>query len=177
MSDYISNTGANSGEVAAMTVIPTGQRSFEHAARSAPARTPHGNRIRTRRPAHARPAAGVVPYRGTGVVMSRAPHRRRTVSAAVTAALAGLTALITVWLGAIAQSGGVTRTPAVPEQLAVVQVQPGENLQHLAARVAPDAPVGRVVARIRELNHLDSAALDAGQSLIAPVGPSVDNGH
>jgi predicted Zn-dependent protease len=52
----------------------------------------------------------------------------------------------------------------------VVQVQPGENLQRLAARVAPDAPVAGVVERIRELNDLDSAALDAGQTLIAPVG-------
>ena len=31
---------------------------------------------------------------------------------------------------------------AVPEQLAVVQVQAGETLQQLAARVAPDAPAG-----------------------------------
>jgi hypothetical protein len=93
------------------------------------------------------------------------------VSIAVTAALAALAALITVWLGSIAQSGGVTGTPpAVPEQLAVVQVQPGESLHHVAARVAPGAPVGNVVARIRELNHLDSAALDAGQTLIAPLG-------
>jgi len=64
---------------------------------------------------------------------------------------------------------------AVPDQLAVVRVQTGENLQHLAARVAPDAPLARVVARIRELNNLDSAALDAGQTLIAPVGPGADH--
>jgi len=29
--------------------------------------------------------------------------------------------------------------------------------------------VGRVVERIRELNQLDSVALDAGQTLIAPI--------
>jgi LysM repeat protein len=52
----------------------------------------------------------------------------------------------------------------------VVQVQTGETLQHLARRVAPDAPVGQVVDRIRELNQLDSAAVNAGQTLIAPVG-------
>jgi hypothetical protein len=40
----------------------------------------------------------------------------------------------------------------------------------VARRVAPDAPVTRVVERIRELNQLDSAAVDAGQTLIAPVG-------
>jgi hypothetical protein len=58
----------------------------------------------------------------------------------------------------------------VPDRLAVVQVQMGETLQHVAHRVAPDAPVGQVVERIRELNQLDSVALDAGQTLIAPIG-------
>jgi predicted Zn-dependent protease len=54
--------------------------------------------------------------------------------------------------------------------LAVVQVQGGEKLQHLAGRVAPDSPVADVVDRIRDLNNLDSAAVDAGQTLIAPIG-------
>ena len=45
----------------------------------------------------------------------------------------------------------------------------GENLQQVAHRVAPDAPVAQVVDRIRELNQLDSVAVDAGQTLIAPV--------
>jgi LysM domain len=150
--------------------------------RPVPGRTPHRGNVR--RPAPVRPAAGAVRYRGSGVPMSRARlgapsacgRARRRVSVAVTAALAGLAALITVWLGAIAHSGGVSGTPAaIPEQLAVVQVQAGESLQHLAARVAPGAPVAQVVARIRELNKLESAALDAGQTLIAPVGSSADH--
>jgi hypothetical protein len=49
-------------------------------------------------------------------------------------------------------------------------VQTGENMQQVAHRVAPHAPVGQVIDRIRELNKLDSVALDAGQTLIAPVG-------
>jgi hypothetical protein len=36
--------------------------------------------------------------------------------------------------------------------------------------VAPDAPVGEVAQRIRELNDLQSPTLTAGQTLIAPVG-------
>ena len=52
----------------------------------------------------------------------------------------------------------------------MVQVQAGETLQQLAGRVAPDAPATQVMQRIRELNKLDSAALDAGQTLIAPLG-------
>ena len=109
-------------------------------------------------------------YRGTGVTVSRAPHRRRPVSVAVTIALAVAAALITLWLGAFGQAGGIGgRTPVQPERLAVVQVQTGENLQRLATRVAPGEPVGQVVERIRELNKLPSSALDAGQTLIAPV--------
>jgi hypothetical protein len=151
-----SNTGAKEG--AHMTIIDTWEQPV-------PART------RPRRPAAVRPARGAVAHRGTGVRMSRAPHRSRPVSATMTIVLAGLAALITVWLIALAQARSADMAPtSVPEQLAVVQVQPGENLRRLASRVAPDAPVAGVVERIRELNELDSAALDAGQTLIAPVG-------
>ena len=153
-----------------MTLIEPGQRSLRPVIRPAPGRVPQGRVIYRRCPGPVRPAPGTVRYRGTGVAMSGAPHRRRPVSAAVTVAVAGMAALITVWLGAIAESGGVSGSPAaVPEQLSVVRVQPGESLQHLAARVAPDVPVGQVVARIRELNHLESAVVDTGQTLIVPV--------
>ena len=85
--------------------------------------------------------------------------------------LALVAAGITVWLGLVAQFGGVVgSTPAaVPDRLAVVQVQGGETLHQVAQRVAPDAPVATVVDRIRELNQLESAAVDAGQTLIAPI--------
>ena len=126
---------------------------------------------RADRPYPARPAIAPIRYSGTGVAFSRVPHARRPVSTAVTIALAGIAALITLWLGLV---GHVSGTPAaaeqLPEQLAVVQVQAGESLQQLAGRVAPDAPAGQVMARIRDLNKLDSAALDAGQTLIAPIG-------
>jgi LysM repeat protein len=110
-------------------------------------------------------------YRGTGVLVSRASHRRRPITPVTTVVLALLAAGITVWLGLVVQFGGVVGTSApVPAKLAVVQVQAGETLQQVAHRVSPDAPVGQVVERIRELNQLDSVALDAGQTLIAPVG-------
>jgi LysM domain-containing protein len=121
-----------------------------------------------------RPGGAPMRYRGPGVVMSRASHRRRPITPATTVGLALLAALITVWLGVVAQFGGIvgvsgSSTP-VPDTLAVVQVQAGETLQQIAHRVAPDAPVASVVERIRELNELESASLDAGQTLIAPVG-------
>ncbi|OBJ71387.1 LysM peptidoglycan-binding domain-containing protein, partial [Mycobacterium sp. 1274756.6] len=99
------------------------------------------------------------------------PHRRRPVTPATTVVLALLAALITVWLGIVAQFGAAVAAQAetVPAELAVVRVQTGETLEHLAARVAPGAPTSRVAATIRELNGLDSAVLEAGQTLIAPV--------
>lgn len=124
------------------------------------------------RPAGARPAIAPLPYRGHRIALSTAVHRRRTVSTSVTIGLAGLAALITLWLGCVAQfSGDRSAAPTeFSERLAVVQVRSGETLQHLAARVAPGASASAVVERIMTLNQLDSAALDAGQTLIAPVG-------
>jgi LysM repeat protein len=102
--------------------------------------------------------------------MSRASHRRRPITPATTVLLALVAAGITVWLGLVAQFGGVMG-PAQPEpsELAVVQVKSGETLQQVARRVAPDAPVAEVVRQIRDLNQLDSAAVDVGQTLITPV--------
>lgn len=125
-----------------------------------------------RRLSSTRPGGAPVRYQGTGVLMSRASHRRRPITPGATVLLALVAAGITVWLGLVAQFGGVVGTApaAVPERLAVIQVQAGESLHQVAQRVAPDAPVGQVAERIRELNQLDSVALDAGQTLIAPVG-------
>ncbi|GAA2806467.1 LysM peptidoglycan-binding domain-containing protein [Mycolicibacterium pallens] len=126
---------------------------------------------RAYRPHPARPAIAPIQYRGTGVAFSRAPHTRRPVSTAVTIALAGVAALITLWLGMVGHfSGSPAASEQMPDQLAVVQVQAGETLQQLAGRVAPDAPAGQVMQRIRDLNKLESASLDAGQTLIAPIG-------
>lgn len=134
--------------------------------------------VRARRPASSRPADLRTRYHGTGVAMSAAPHRRgRPASLMTTLGLALLAGVITVWLGLIANLGemangasGNTATAAVPDKLAVVRVEAGESLQDVAHRVAPDAPTRQVAERIRELNDLNSPALAAGQTLIAPVG-------
>ncbi len=133
---------------------------------------PRARRPLPYRPAPARPAVAPLHYRGSGVRASQAIHTRRAVSPTVTIALAGLAALITLWLGVLGHFSGDRASVAAPasDQLAVVQVHPGETLQHVAARVAPDAPTAQVVQRIRELNKLDSSSVDAGQTLIAPIG-------
>jgi hypothetical protein len=117
-----------------------------------------------------RPAGAPLNYRGTGVLMSRASHRRRPVTPLATVVLALVAAAITVWLGLVAQLGAPDSPAPAPARLAVVQVQAGESLEQLAQRIAPDASVGSVVDQIRDLNELESAAVDAGQTLIAPVG-------
>lgn len=123
------------------------------------------------RPGAARPAVTPLRYSGTGVRMSRAVHSRPGVSTSVSIALAGLAALITLWLGALAQLSDERAVEAVqPDQLAVVQVQSGESLQQLAGRVAPQTPAAQVVEKIRQLNNLESSSVDAGQTLIAPIG-------
>jgi 4-amino-4-deoxy-L-arabinose transferase-like glycosyltransferase len=141
------------------------------ARRPVPARSARPFPAYEARPFPARPAIAPLRYRGTGIAVSRAAHGHRPVGTAVTVALAAMAALITLWLGALANfSGDRAAAPAaVPERLAVVQVQAGETLQQLAGRVAPEAPAGQIVDRIRDLNQLDSAAVDAGQTLIAPV--------
>ncbi|HYR12703.1 MAG TPA: LysM peptidoglycan-binding domain-containing protein [Mycobacterium sp.] len=142
-------------------VVPTNKPVVRPGFRPADAR---------RRPRSNRPGGEPLRYHGSGVLMSRASHRRRPITPATTVVLALIASGITVWLGLVAQFGGVTGGDApVPDRLAVIQVQTGETLQQVAHRVAPDAPVGRVVERIRELNQLDSVALDAGQTLIAPI--------
>lgn len=125
---------------------------------------------------HERPAGAPMRYRGTGVTMSVAPHRRRPVTVKTTLGLALMAGIITLWLGLMANLGQIANgEPAnaaapVPDRLSVVQVEPGESLQDLAHRVAPAASARQVADRIRQLNNLSSPALAAGQTLIAPVG-------
>jgi hypothetical protein len=132
--------------------------------------------VRSSRPSSMRPAGAPMRYRGTGVAMSAAPHRRRPVRLATTVGLALGAGLITLWLGLMAHVGQVANSETgnsaahVPDRLAVVRVGPGESLQDVAARVAPDAPARQVADRIRELNDLSSSSLVAGETLIAPVG-------
>jgi hypothetical protein len=108
--------------------------------------------------------------------MSVVPHRRRPVTLATTLGLALVAGIVTLWLGLVANLGQAANgassgsAAAVPDRLAVVRVEPGESLQDVAHRVAPDAPARQVTERIRELNDLSSPAVAAGQTLIAPVG-------
>ncbi|MCV7034750.1 LysM peptidoglycan-binding domain-containing protein [Mycobacterium heckeshornense] len=154
-----------------MTLIEATRSAVGYPGRPTPTGCPHA----WRRPGPARPRVAPPRYRGTGVWMSTAPHHRRPIRPATTVGLALLAAMITLWLGVVAHfgeavDGAAGKAGPMPARLAVVRVDAGETLPHLAARVAPDAPVGQVIQRIRELNDLQSPTLTAGQTLIAPVG-------
>ena len=130
---------------------------------------------RSRRPGPSRPAGVPMRYYGTGVAMSVAPHRKRSVTWATTVGLALAAGAITLWLGLVANVGqllngdSASSASHLPDRVAVVRVEAGESLADVAHRVAPDAPARQVAERIRELNDLNSPTIVAGQTLIAPV--------
>ena len=172
LTNHIRHTGTAGGSGGSGFDGCDGFDGFEGGRTERRARPAHRDGLR--RPGPVRPAAQAPRYRGTGVRFSPAAHGRRSerpVTPLTVVVLALLAGVITVWLGVVAQFGQVAQAQSapVPTRLAVVQVQSGESLQHLAARVAPDSPVGSVVSRIRELNKLDTGAVEAGQTLIAPM--------
>ena len=132
-----SNTRANkpAPEGRKMTILDT--REIQATPVVRPGIRPSDTR---RRPGSRRPGGAPVRYRGTGVRMSRASHRR-PITPATTVLLALVASAITVWLGLVAQFGGVVGSSAtVPDQLAVIQVQTGENTAAGGASGGPGRP-------------------------------------
>ena len=79
--------------------------------------------------------------------------------------------LLVLALGVLWGSGSVaTEQPGVGEQTLVVQVEPGDTLYDLAARITTDGDVNAMVERIEDLNRLETSMLYAGQKLRVPVG-------
>ncbi len=93
----------------------------------------------------------------------RLTRRGRLVVALALVALAVLTGMLA---GAPAAAGGSGRA-AVAER---VTVAPGETLWQIAERVSPSADPRDTVARIQELNGLDSSTVAAGRALLVPTG-------
>jgi LysM domain-containing protein len=95
-------------------------------------------------------------------------HRRAPVPLSLVVALGLAVCLAVIGLGVLANLG--SGSPTVPSRTAVVRVEPGENLQELAERVAPGSDPSAVVDRIMELNGLTGASVRAGQPLTVPMG-------
>ena len=138
----------------------------------------HGRCVRPRATAARRPrvrrgpAGAPCGYRGTGVLMSRASHRRRPITPATTVILALVAAAITVWLGLVAQFGGVIGMPRRRCRTGSrwCRSRRARRCSRWRSGWRPTRRSAQVVEQIRELNQLESAAVDAGQTLIAPVG-------
>lgn len=86
-----------------------------------------------------------------------------------------LLALVLLLLGAFAMGRSAsshateqTAAAAVPA-LTQLTVQEGDTLWAIARRVAPQRDPRDVVAQIRRLNHLQTAAVQVGRQLLLPV--------
>jgi hypothetical protein len=79
--------------------------------------------------------------------------------------------LVAFTLGRAAHSEAAGRTPGQAQGsvgYAQTTVHQGETLWAVARRVAPGHDPRSLVQQIRELNHLDSARVQAGQLLVLP---------
>ncbi|QCQ90791.1 LysM peptidoglycan-binding domain-containing protein [Rhodococcus sp. SGAir0479] len=152
----------------------------------------HGQ-ARPRRSEQVRPAAGLVRYDavprhgapGSRTSVATGPSHDRSgsriaqffgfsgASALSLSALSTVVATVVVTVGVVVgleALANLSGAPGgVPAQTAVVQVRSGETLSDVAARVAPGAPVGAVVDRIRQLNEMSGSGVRAGQTVLAPV--------
>jgi hypothetical protein len=115
-----------------------------------------------------RPGGRGVPAAGRHLAPVACGHRRAPVPLSLVIALGLAVCLAVIGLGVLANLGA--GAPAVPARTAVVRVEPGENLQELAQRVAPGSDPSAVVDRIMELNGLTGVSVRAGQPLTVPVG-------
>lgn len=86
--------------------------------------------------------------------------RRGMVVAVVATLIAGLAMLLV----AHASASSPAAAPKVTAGSTII-VQPGDTLWSIASRVEPNRDPRRVVDQLRQLNHLTSVSLSAGQTL------------
>ena len=119
-----------------------------------PPRTVTAARPRTARPTEARP---------TGRATAGEVRQTRRGRLVVLLGSLFLVLALAVWFGA-----GSAATDR-PEPTRVVTVTEGDTLWDIAAEIAPAGEVSDMVVHLEQLNHMDSAALQAGQKLVVPT--------
>lgn len=78
--------------------------------------------------------------------------------------------LLVLGLGVLWAAGSVaTEDAGQPEPTRVVMVGSGQTLWGIAAEIADDGQTRAMVAKIEQLNALDTAMVDAGQRIRIPV--------
>lgn len=108
----------------------------------------------------------------TPAAPTRVPTPSTTVRLTRRGRLVVLTAalLVLLALGVLWGSGSVaTERPGAAEPTLVVQVEPGDTLYDIAARITTEGDVNATVERIEDLNRLDTAVVYAGQKLRVPT--------
>lgn len=80
--------------------------------------------------------------------------------------------LVAFAIGVFVTAAGsvATQQPGTPEPTRIVQVGSGDTLWDIASGLAADGDVREVMEEIKQLNALDSGALQAGQRLVVPAG-------
>ena len=63
-----------------------------------------------------------------------------------------------------------TRDGGTPQQVRIVEVQPGDTLYGIAGTIAKPGKIRETVHEIQQLNSLPSGGLSVGQKLSIPVG-------
>ncbi|MCY7373653.1 MAG: LysM peptidoglycan-binding domain-containing protein [Spirochaetaceae bacterium] len=100
-----------------------------------------------------------------GVGPARLTRRGRLVLSAL--------ALVLLVVAAVLMSGGAPAAAGSPGGVTVpaerVTVRPGETLWAIAEREAPDVDPRETIARILDLNALESSAVVAGSVLLLPA--------
>ena len=104
----------------------------------------------------------------TTTIRLRAPQVRLTRRGRLVVFAGAL--LVVLVLGVLWGSGSVaTEQPGTADPTLVVQVEPGDTLYDIAARVTTDGDVAAMVEEIEDLNRLETSVVYAGQKLRVPV--------
>ena len=104
----------------------------------------------------------------TPTIRLRAPQVRLTRRGRLVVFAGAL--LLVLALGVLWGGGSVaTERPGTADPTLVVQVEAGDTLYDIAARVTTDGDVAAMVEQIEDLNRLDTSVVYAGQKLRVPV--------
>ena len=113
--------------------------------------------------------AAHTPLRPTSVAVPGRAGLRLTTRGYILALLVLVLLLAAFAVGRSASSQAMERPSTPAPVLAQVTVQPGDTLWQIARRVAPEKDPRDVVSQIRRLNHLPTAAVQAGRQLLLPA--------
>ncbi|MBO9523994.1 MAG: LysM peptidoglycan-binding domain-containing protein [Nocardioidaceae bacterium] len=104
---------------------------------------------------------------------ARARARRSTVRLTRRGRIVVLAVFLLAAFAVMIAAGGwatATRDAGTPEQVRIIEVQPGDTLYDIAGKLPGSGDVRSKVHRLQQLNSLPSSGLQVGQKLAVPVG-------